>query len=129
METENKNNQTPETEASVTPIQTPPTDTPIQPRPIITEDEKEGSVGPVVASVIIIILIIIGGLYFWGSVLKEQGYSPEEYIDVNEDSQIKDLTTQSSSDEISDIESDLNGTDLDNLDDELSDIESTFDSI
>lgn len=34
--------------------------------------KKDSSVGPIIGSVIIIILIILGGLYFWGYVINEQ---------------------------------------------------------
>ena len=34
--------------------------------------QKDSSVGPIIGSIIIIILIVLGGLYFWGYVINKQ---------------------------------------------------------
>jgi uncharacterized protein YpmB len=90
---------------------------------------KEGLVGPIIGSIIVIILVIVGGLYFWGTVINERQTTQTEAVDLNEDETLNDLTTQSDSDEVNSIEEDLNSTDLDNLDEELRDIEEEFDNI
>jgi len=70
------------------------------------------SAGPLVAVIIILALIIIGGLYF----LKERS-SQEIYVPAPAgDSITESLNTQSSSDDLNSIEADLNATDLNNLD-------------
>ena len=46
------------------------------------ENQKnDGVVGPIIGSIIVIILIVIGGIYYWNSVL-------------NKDSQSRDLNTE-----------------------------------
>lgn len=83
---------------------------PVTPHPA-PAGNHEGSVGPAVATFIILAVIILGGIYFW-SQRGEQAVPAEN----NEASQIE---AQSTSDAISDIEADLNATDLENLDAEL----------
>lgn len=34
--------------------------------------QKDSGIGPIIGSIIIIILIILGGLYFWGYVIDKQ---------------------------------------------------------
>lgn len=76
---------------------------------------KEGSVGPIIGSVIIILLIIMGGLYFLGSVIKKQQAEAE-------------YRKQNSAQDISVIEKDLNETNIDALDDDLMSIEAELDA-
>lgn len=82
--------------------------------------------GPVVGIVIIVILLILGGFYFWGAQLtdteKEVKITAEEIIN-QEDTALENLQSQSNSDEIDAIEADLNTTDLENLDSELNAID------
>lgn len=120
------NNQTPQNESQDEIQQTETPNNEPQPRPLITKDEKEGSVGPVIASIIIIILIIVAGLYFWGSILKERGYTPEEFVDPNNDPKVEELESQGSSDEIDEISDDLGNTNIDDLDSGLDDIDQAF---
>lgn len=74
------------------------------------EPQKKSS-GPLIAVIIILALIVIGGLYF----LKER-MSRDTYIAPQEDSVTAGLQAQSDSDDLNSIEADLNATDLDNLD-------------
>lgn len=76
---------------------------------------KEGSVGPIIGSVIIILLIIMGGLYFWGSVIQKQRAEAE-------------LRKQARVEDISVIEKDLNETNIDALDADLMSIEAELDA-
>jgi hypothetical protein len=71
---------------------------------------EQGSAGPLIASVIIIIVLLISAFY----ALKER---PLKQNDVNLpiDADIQLLETQSASTEISDIEADLDATNLDDL--------------
>jgi uncharacterized protein HemX len=122
MENQDVNNTTnnqPQTPPVQTP-QTPPVQTPQTP-PVQTPEGDGGSVGPIVGSVIVIIIIIIGGLYFWGQKLSTDKTADE--IRAEEDSLLANLETVGQSDELEDIENDLDATDLDNLDDDLDNIE------
>ena len=94
------------------------------------ETPKSSSVGPFIGIIIVILVIILGGLYFWGQRVEKNA---DESIltgedTVTEDNSVEILETQSSSDEIADIEEDLNTTDLENLDRELQSIESDLDA-
>lgn len=80
--------------------------------------ERESRVGPIAGIIIVIAVLIIGGLYFWGAKLNEKTTEPNEVAEAP-DTQAAALLEQSASDEISDIEKDLGTTNLENLDAEL----------
>ena len=79
------------------------------------------SFGPIIGIIIIVIILIFGGLYFWGQQLNEE--VSIESLAPSADETIGTLEMQSTSDEISDIESDLDLTDLEDLDADLDSIE------
>lgn len=80
--------------------------------PGIQAQPEKKSVGPLLAVIIILALIIIGGLYF----LKERS-SQNDYVPVDTSDNITEsLQQQSTSDDLNSIEADLNATNLDNLD-------------
>ena len=70
------------------------------------------SKGPLIAVIIILVLIIIGGLYFLKTRSAEEPFVPA----VQEDTITASLNQQSQSDDLNSIEADLNATNLDNLD-------------
>jgi len=92
---------------------------PNQMPPMPSESEKK-SVGPLVAVIIILALIVVGGLYF----LKQRS-SQNTYVPPAEtgDAVTASLRQQGSSDDLNTIEADLNATDLDNLDADLVNID------
>ena len=83
--------------------------------------------GPILGVLIILLVIILGGLYLWGSMLNNEAVSETQVFSIpnNEpetpravvDQEI--MTTTSSSDSLEAIEADIEGTNLDNLDTEL----------
>ncbi len=79
--------------------------------PMPSQMEKK-SVGPLIAVIVILALIIIGGLYF----LKERSSQPIYTPTPAGDGITESLNTQSTSDELNSIEADLNAIDLNNLD-------------
>lgn len=85
---------------------------PSQMPPMQGNVEKK-SAGPLVAVVIILALIIIGGLYFLKTRSNQSTYVPPE---TTEDSVTASLNQQGTGDDLSSIEADLNATDLNNLD-------------
>lgn len=87
---------------------------PNQMPPLQTQTEKK-SVGPLVAVVIILVLIVIGSLYFLKMRSSEQNYVPTTTVPAG-DSITESLNSQSNSDDLNSIEADLNATNLDNLD-------------
>ncbi|MEX0931507.1 MAG: hypothetical protein WDZ88_02035 [Candidatus Paceibacterota bacterium] len=105
---------------------------PLQP----ADAPKEGTMGPIIGSVIVIVVIILGGIFFWSErVDKADMETNESASDIdttapipNEDEQTQALETQSNSDEIASIESDINQTDLDELDAEMANIEAELEA-
>lgn len=79
------------------------------------EKKNEGSLGPVVGLIIILLLIILGGLYFWGERAKRVSPVQDESA-LGDDQAIQEIKTQSSSDATTDIEADLNATNVDSID-------------
>jgi hypothetical protein len=90
------------------------------------EETKKTGIGSIVGTIIIVALIVLGGLYFWGKRLEESknvqdmtGQQNQVQTMSAEEQQLQSIRTTSSSDELSSIEADLNATNLDNLDTEL----------
>ena len=76
--------------------------------------------GPMIGIVIIIVLLILGGLYYWGEKgmrSDDAGLSADEVLN-QEDSVTASLEVQSDSTSLSSIEADLNATDLEGIDSE-----------
>ena len=67
-----------------------------------TSPEK-GGMGALIGSVIVVIILVFGGIYFWGQNVDE----------------IKKSENATTTDSISDIEADLNAENLDTLDADL----------
>lgn len=96
--------------------QTPQTSTPTP------SQEQKTSWGPIIGLVIILALIIAGSFYFFSKDQNDTPVPPEPSIEDIE-SELLDLRTQGQSDELGDIEADLEATNLDNLDAEVGLIE------
>lgn len=80
-----------------------------------TVTRDEGSVGPVIATIIILAVIVLGGLYFWGergNRTNDEMYAPTDTTE----------TKLNSSDDTNSIEADLNSTDTE---DEAFDIQAS----
>ena len=90
-----------------------------------TQAPQEKTVGPIVGAVIIVVVLVLGGLYFWGQKIAEERTTPQTAEEILEapDEVLESLEQQGASDEIEDIEKDLNATELENLDAELENIE------
>lgn len=87
---------------------------PSQMPPVQSQPENKSPMGALIAVVIILALIIVGGLYFLKERSSQQPYMPP--TEQQGDSVTESLNTQGSSDDLSSIEADLNSTDLNNLD-------------
>ncbi len=86
--------------------------------------EKSTS-GPIVGVIIIVILFIVGGIYYWNmAVNKSKELNKSSAIQSEKETSIvvNQLDSQSTSDKITDIESDLNTTDLKNIDSGLNNL-------
>jgi len=112
MEQHNNNNMNPDINPTGVPEQPTPEQAPEQVVPPMQAQEpapapKSGKKGPVAGIVIIIILLIFGGLYFWGASLNNQAQLDENTIfDSSENEDIAPA-----SDEPVQIESDLDAFD------------------
>ena len=93
--------------------------------------------GPVLAVMLVILALILGGLYLWGSTLVEpevNSAKAQRVIPNNEpetrraNADAKILETVSSSDELSAIEADLMSTNLGSLDADLNAAERELDA-
>lgn len=69
-----------------------------------------GPSGPIIGAIVILVIIILGGLYFWSQRNGEEALTNET---------IENINMQSDSDAAAAIEADLDATDIENLDAEL----------
>lgn len=72
-------------------------------------NQNDGGVGPMIAIIIILLVIIAGGLYFWLGE-KANEYTPEEETNFSE------------------LEASLDTSELDDIDSELNQIDSEFET-
>ena len=61
-----------------------------------------GSSGPIVGVIVILVVIILAGLYFWG----------QRGIENMDETNTEAITTENTSDDTDSIENDLNNTDV-----------------
>ncbi len=85
-------------------------------------EQNQSSIGSIIGTIIIIALIILGGLYFWGKRVEESKNiqnlttdttTPQQAPDTSEAGLIK--SSVSSSDDLSSIDTDLQNTNTTNL--------------
>ena len=132
-----ENNQEPNQEMEQTPAENQPEEArQFTPEPVpeqVPEPTPEtNSAGPIVGIIVIVILIVLAGFYFWGSSLQNTGVIEAPVVEEaaedaaalpTEEASASVGAPLSGSDEIADLETDLDTTDLENLDAELADIE------
>lgn len=97
--------------------------TPIQ--SMVEQTKQDSKVGPLVGSIIIILIFIIGGLYFWGSIITNRKLELETQAALQkqaETAEMERVAQQSSSDETNSIEADLKATNVDSLKGDITDI-------
>lgn len=92
--------------------------------PQVGNPQSASPIGPIVGVIIIVLVLALGGLYFWGKELAQQD-SLESTNDIvnTPDSSTESLKSQGSSDELSSIETDISATNFSDLDKELRDID------
>jgi hypothetical protein len=83
------------------------------------QPQNKSSIGSIIGTIIIIAVIILGGLYFWGKRIEEAKLN-QDLIENNQPSQATTseedkIKKVSSSDDLNSIEADLNATNMDNL--------------
>ncbi len=82
------------------------------------QTQKKSSVGAIIGIVIIIIVLAIGGLYFWGAELNNDANPLEN----------QEIQPLSASDTVQDISADLSATLIGDIDTELGAIETELDA-
>lgn len=100
--------------------------------PMTKPISSHSTLGVVIGILIVALVLILGGLYLWGSTLTTEDVTPEptstrinrEPETPRNDADIQALQTVSNSDELYAIEADLESTNLDTLEAELDIIES-----
>ncbi len=80
--------------------------------------KKDGVVGPIIGSVIIIILLVLGALYFYGTVAEKR----------QAQNQRRQTAPLSESTKVADIESDLNTSEIDTVDADMAELEAEIDA-
>ena len=84
------------------------------------QQENKSSIGSIAGTIIIIAIIILGGLYFWGKRIEETKQKEDLITDSSSEPGVNSETNAvgsvSSSDDLNAIEADLNATDINNLD-------------
>lgn len=84
------------------------------------EQENKSSVGSIIGIIVIIAIIILGGLYFWGKRIEEtkakQDLITEFTPGTPDTSEANAINSVSPADDLDSIEADLNATVLDDLD-------------
>ncbi|MES2214055.1 MAG: hypothetical protein V4465_01515 [Patescibacteria group bacterium] len=76
----------------------------------------ESSVGPVIATIIILAVIVLGGLYFWGQRGADMTSETVPAQTQSVDETTAAIESQSSSDDTSAIDADLRSTDTTSVD-------------
>lgn len=104
------------------------------------ESKGPSILGPILAVLIVVLILLLGGLYLWGTTLNidEPDFTaPDERPTAEENNEpesttaeadVQALETVSTSDEISAIEADLESTDLDGFEEDLSAIDAELDA-
>ncbi len=110
------------------------------------DHESPSHLGPILGVLIVVLVLILGGLYLWGSMLVNQTI-PNSYVEdlpaprvpteikenndpenANARADLSSLQTVSTSNEIDAIEADIEATDLDTLDAELNAIDAELEA-
>lgn len=97
-----------------------------QPIPEAPKVKKEGgSTGSIIAIIVIVLILIAGGYYYFTTGINPAGLPAGGDGAATEDA-VAALNEQGTSDDLGDIEADLNATDLSGLDDASADFESNL---
>lgn len=84
-------------------------------------EQNKTSIGSLIAAIIIIAIIVLGGLYFWGKRIEESRTSPttEENGQALQQTEAERIADTGSSDDTASLEQELNSTVTTGLDTEL----------
>lgn len=126
---QNQNQTTPPQPAPAAPIIPPPqrtTPPPVSPSPsnTVPVQEKHTAVGPIVGSTIIIIVLVLGALYFWGQRMNSATHETESGQTMQGAEHVEATpTVEPASDEVSSIDEDLKMESFTELEASISEIQ------
>ncbi len=94
----------------------------MEPNTTMDQATNKKSHGALIGSIIIVVILIIGGIYVFK--MTKKSYEAQQDIQAVQDLQAEDevvqnLQEQSSSDDLDSIDSDLNATEFDSLDSDI----------
>ena len=82
-------------------------------------ENNKSSIGSIIGTIIIIAIIILGGLYFWGKRIEESKLKQNLVTDTvqptAQQNEANIIESTSSSDDLQSIQADLNATNMNNL--------------
>lgn len=86
--------------------------------------QNKSSIGSIIGTIVIIAIIILGGLYFWGKRVEEAKMRQSLVTDetsqqANQMDEASTIKSTSNSDDLNSIQADLNSTNLNNLNAEM----------
>lgn len=87
--------------------------------------KKDSGTGPIIGSIIIIILIVLGGLYFWGYIIKKQHV---EAPITNESTSEQVPSEEVADPDVAEINNELNSTNVDDVDSDMNEIDAEIDA-
>jgi hypothetical protein len=85
-------------------------------------NENKSSIGGIIGTIIIIAIIILGGLYFWGKRVEEAKLKQDLVSDTTQPTEYNEaaaIRSVSQGDDYASIEADLKATNMNNLDSEV----------
>lgn len=104
--------------------QTNPTTPPVYNPSPVSPVKENSSTGSIIATIIIIAILILGGLYFWGKRIETQRNTEKivsEMLNIENTAAVEasNIKNVSSDDSLDTIEADLGATDISSLDSEI----------
>lgn len=94
--------------------------------PEVSTPEEKSDAGAWIASVIIVVIIFIGGIYFWNNIKSV----PITDTDDDKEEMSEEVSSElpANDETIEDLETDLQSVDIEELDSELDEIDAEFDA-
>ena len=82
-------------------------------------EQTKSSIGSIFGTIIILALIILGALYFWGKRIENTKNAQNLATDTSQPAEAAAIQSMNGSDDLDSIEADLNSTKTENLSAEL----------
>ena len=90
------------------------------------EQNNENSTGPVIAIIIVLAMVVLGGVYFWGERQNTLEPNTETATSAINESNVEEVASiiesQSTSDDATSMQSDLENTNIDSIGSDLNNL-------